>query len=74
MVPVLSCLQEMKKQDEQAMTQSTLELRQQAEYLSTGDDANRLMMGMESTAVDMTQMKNGKKPKKVKTAVSKLDM
>lgn len=45
-------LKEMKKEDEAAMTQSMMELRQQAEFLNTGNDGNRLMMDLETTAVD----------------------
>ena len=53
------------------MSRSMLELRQQSEFLETGDDVNRLMMNLDTTAVDDWQdvsgAKNGKKKVRMKS-------
>ena len=44
--------QALKKQDEADMTQSMLELRQQADYLNTGDNDDLRLTNLNTTAVD----------------------
>ena len=63
----ISCcyVQEQKAEDQRQLTASTLELRQQAEYLSSGNDQNRLMTQLGTTAVDDWGAVNGSSKKKV---------
>ena len=49
---LLTSPQVLKKQDEADMTQSMLELRQQADYLNTGDNDDLRLTNLNTTAVD----------------------
>lgn len=62
-------VQAVKKAEQEALTQSTLELRQQADFLNTGDTDDLRLTNLNTTAVDdWQQLDPAGNKKKVKVS------